>query len=198
MGMFDEQSLPVPTISWVGARRGLEITGTILPLLQRGKAEPTPYRETPDTDRDGNPRTFPSGDPILRGEFLIQTALSGWDRTSSEFEARTADFPDETDTGLRRWIVGSKYATQAVKAAYKKLRTKPEIGGTLTIKVTGIQQGTASNGEKYTTPDLDVSWSPATPEGRKVADDYAEKNLKREEEFASSGAFGEQDAAPPF
>jgi len=199
MGMFDEEKLGVPAISFKGARKGTTVEGTILPIFKlnprTGVVDALSYREDQDTDNEGKPRFFPSGDPILVGQVLLQTKLSGWDLTSAKFEERTADFPDEIDTGLRRWFIGSKYATQAVRAAKKTLRTAPEVGGLWTIKILAVKTGKTGSGEDYTYPDLEVRWHPATPEGQEIAAKYAET---ADRPAAPSEMSEGQDEAPSF
>ena len=187
MGMFDEQQLGVPSISFKRAKRGTVIEGVILPIRKRnasGTTEMVYYLETQDKDRaTQEPKVYPSGDPVMVGRFDLQTELKDWDLASAEFEQRAAeDYPDETDDGKRRWYVGSKYANQAVREAFRRLKTAPEVGGRLTIKVTGIGSDTAKNGEKYTYPQLVVDWSPATDEGRKIADAYADSLPKLDDQ----------------
>lgn len=178
MGMFDEQTLGTPPISFKRARKGTEFSGVILPIRQKNRRtgvwDLVAYREDQDKDRTtGEPKVYPSGDPVLVGQFHLQTELKNWDLTSAEFEERTAEFPDETDTGLRRLFIGSKYLNQAVRATFKRLRKAPEVGGHLTVRVLGIKSDIAKNGEKYTYPDVAVEWTPADAEGRKVAEAYA-------------------------
>lgn len=186
MGLFDEPELGLPSLSMKGIRKGWKLEGIVLPTPKRresGGYDLVPYREDPDRDQAGNVRLFPSGDPIMVGQVRLQTKLRGWDATSQEFQMKLESFPEAEDDGVRVWYIGSKYATQAVRAAMKRLRKPPEIGGTFTIEATAIKQGSAVNKEtqqteKYTYPDLAVSWTPSTPEGLAVVKEYTDNRLK--------------------
>lgn len=200
MGMFDEQVLGIPSVSLKGARKGTKVEGVILPQQKlnpkTGAVDLLAYREDPDTDDQGNAKVYPSGDPILVGKILLQTELRNWDQTSAEFEARAeSDFPDEKDSGLRRWYIGSKYANQAVRAAFKTLKRAPEVGGKFSLEVVGQGKGTTKGGEAYTFPELKVNWTPADAEGKKIAEAYAE-TLTPVEPAQPVAAFADDE--PPF
>lgn len=181
MGMFDPLTLGIPTLSLKTARKGLVIQGVLLPIPtpnpDTGVVDLLAFREDQDRDDQGRPKTYPrTGNPIMVGQFCIQTTqpkLSDWDYTSVEFQSRTEQFPDETDQGIRRWFLGSKYASDAVRAAYRTLRVPPEVGSPFRIEVLAMKQATAGNGEKYVAPDLAVAWKPADDEGKRIASEYA-------------------------
>jgi hypothetical protein len=200
MGMFDEEKLGVPAISLKTVRKGTTLKGTILPIpkvnAKTGAVDLLSYREDPAKDRTGKPKLFPSGDPIMVGQLLLKTDLRDWQYSSPEFEERTSDFPEETDTGLRRFFVESMYVVSAVRAAKKRLRVAPEVGGSFSITVKGLLKGTMKSGEPYTYPDLEVSWSPATPEGKAVVEEYSKTMVLPE--TASDMGFDQGDEEPPF
>jgi hypothetical protein len=176
MGMFTEQQLGIPTLSIKGVKRGTVLKGVILPHAERNKktgdVDFLPCKEGFARDKNNQPRLFPSGDPIPNAIFLLQTEMKDWDYTSPEFQEKAAnDFPDETDDGKRRFWVESKYTTQAVKAAFKRIKKAPEVGGEFTITVKGIKTGQGSQGD-YTYPEIEVDWKPATAEGKAIVARY--------------------------
>lgn len=203
MGMFDKTELGTASLSFAGARRGLSVSGIILPNQNLGESDNEAYRRVPDYNNDGTPKTYTrSGKPILRLEFLLQTDLTEWAQTSTKFEAKAIkDFPDVVDDGVRRWIGGAMYFDTAVKKALEKLGREPEVGGRMTIKVTGHDTGTIKNGpnagDEYTSPILDVNWEPATAEGKRVAEAYREKHFVKEDVGAGMG-FSDDSGDPPF
>lgn len=204
MGMFDDAGLGIPAISFVGARKGLKITGIILPQGDPGKSKNEAYRKSDATDqKTGEVKKFKSGDPMPRFDFLLQTDERDWKLSSAKFETRAQDeFPDEVDTGLRRWIAEPKYAIEALKEAFKtKKSVDPEVGGRFTISVVGLKQGTIQQGDNagdpYTTPQLTVGWEPPTSEGRALAEKYREEHLQRDDS-GSGQMFAQEDDAPPF
>jgi hypothetical protein len=201
MGMFDEQQLGTPSISLKGARKGLRVEGVILPQQQHnaktGMTDLVAFHESPDTDDNGDPKLYPSGDPILVGKVLLQTELRNWDVASAEFiERAESDFPDEQDTGLRRWFVGSKYARDAVRQTFKATKRAPEIGGRFTLEVVGSDSGTTKAGEKYTFPKIKVTWEPADAEGRKIAEAYADTLSVPAYDAPAGSALADDE--PPF
>lgn len=215
MGMFDEQTLGNPALSFKGVRRGAKIEGVLLPVEKlntaTGEVERKAWREDPARDQaTGEVKTYPkSGDPIMSTQFLLQTDLTDWKGTSAKFEQRAQeDFPDESDTGLRRWFAESAYTAKAVREAYKKIRKAPEVGGLLTIRVVSLKSGSIASGpnagQSYEYPELEVSWTPADADGKtKVAaylasDKYKPVQAPAPAVMSDDNPWGDSDGEPVF
>jgi hypothetical protein len=169
---------------------GTSVTGVVL-------SEPD---KQPDKDMDGQPRTFPSGDPMWVYLVQLQTDLR--------------DPNDDTDDGVRTlWL---KYLSQkAVVDAVRKARAPGlRVGGVLTVTYTHDippakrgQQPSKAYAAIYIPPDDDTGFMTApaevpAPVAAVRAEDSMLARLRAQAQAGTARVAamsrGVQDVEPPF